>query len=82
MIAEVTPFQLVIQEVKVEGRPDCVVMFDSGSQSTVVLNSYAKEAGLRRVGISNVCVRGMGGAIVEPDKIFEVPLVKRGGRGH
>jgi hypothetical protein len=54
-------------------------MFDSGSQSTVVLNSYAKEAGLRRVGISNVCVKGMGGAIVEPVKIFEVPLVKRGG---
>jgi hypothetical protein len=79
MIAEVTPVQLAIQEVKVEGRPDCVVMFDSGSQSTVVLNSYAEEAGLRKVGISNVCVKGMGGSIVEPDKIFEVPLVKRGG---
>jgi hypothetical protein len=79
VVAEVAPVQLVVQEVKVEGRPDCVVMFDSGSQSTVVLNSYAKEAGLRRVGVSNVCVRGMGGATVEPDKVYEVPLVKRGG---
>jgi hypothetical protein len=76
---EVTPVQLAIQEVKVAGRPDCVVMFDSGSQSTVVLNSYAKEAGLRKVGISNVYVKGMGGSMMEPDKIFEVPLVKRGG---
>jgi hypothetical protein len=73
---EVTPVQLAIQEVKVEGRPDCVVMFDQGSQSTVVLNSYAKEAGLRKVGISNVYVKGMGGSMMEPDKIFEVPLVK------
>jgi hypothetical protein len=30
MMAEVTPVQLGIQGVKVEGRPDCVVMFDSG----------------------------------------------------
>jgi hypothetical protein len=82
VVAEFAPVQLVIQEVKVKGRPDCVAMFDLGSQSTVVLNSYAEEADLRRVGISNVCVRGIGGATVEPDKIYEVPLVKRGGRGH
>jgi hypothetical protein len=70
VVAEVAPVQLAIQEVKVEGRPDCVVMFDSGSQATVVLNSYAKEAGLRRVGVSNVqLLMGMDHLSLHPKEV-------------
>jgi hypothetical protein len=79
VVTEVAPVQLVVQEVKIEGRPDCVVMYDTGSQSILVLNSYAKEASLKRIGVSNVCVRGMGVGTVEPDNLYEVPLVKREG---
>jgi hypothetical protein len=78
-VTKASPVQLVIQEVKIEGRPNCVVMYETGSQSTVILNSYAKEANLKKVGVSNVCVRGMGGGTVEPDNLYEVPLVEREG---
>jgi hypothetical protein len=78
-VTEVSPVQLVVQEVKMEGRPNCVVIYNTGSQSTLVLNSHAKKANLKKVGVSNVYVRGMGGGTVEPDDLYEVPLVEREG---
>jgi hypothetical protein len=60
-VTEVSPVQLVVQEVGVEDRPNCVVMYDTGSQSTLILNSYAKKANLKKVGSTNVYVKGMGG---------------------
>jgi hypothetical protein len=51
---EIASVQLVVQEVKVQNGPKCVVMFDNGSQTKLVLNSYAKKAKLKRVGDSGI----------------------------
>jgi hypothetical protein len=35
--AEVMPVQLVVQQVQIRGGPDCLTMFDNGSQTMLVL---------------------------------------------
>jgi hypothetical protein len=47
-------------------------MFDNGYQTTLVLNSYAREAKLKKV-------RGIGPGKLEPNVIYEVSLVKLDG---
>jgi hypothetical protein len=54
-------------------------MFDNGSQTTLVLNSYAKEAKLKKIGASRIRVRGIGAVALEPNHVFEVPMVKLSG---
>jgi hypothetical protein len=76
---ESVPIQLVVQKVHVSGGPDCLVMFDNGFQTTLVLNSYAREAKLKKVGDSHIQVRGIGPGKLEPNVIYEVPLVKLDG---
>jgi hypothetical protein len=53
------PVQLVVQQVQIRGGPDCLAMFDNGSQTTLVLNSYAKEAKMKKIGDSRIRVRGI-----------------------
>jgi hypothetical protein len=77
---EVVPVQLVVQQVQIQGGPDCLAMFDNGSQTTLVLNSYAKEAKMKKVGDSRICVRGIGAGALEPNHVYEVPMVKLNGR--
>jgi hypothetical protein len=55
---EAVPVQLVVQQVQIQGGPDCLAMFDNGSQTTLVLNSYAKEAKLKKIGVSRIRVKG------------------------
>jgi hypothetical protein len=73
---EVAPVQLVVQEVKVQDGPKCVVMFDNGSQATLILNSFAKKAQLKRVGDSSISVRGIGSGMVQPNGMYELSMVK------
>jgi hypothetical protein len=73
---EIAPVQLVVQEVKVQNGPKCVVMFDNGSQATLVLNSFAKNAQLKRVEDSNISVRGIGSGMVQPNGMYELSMVK------
>jgi hypothetical protein len=54
-------------------------MFDNGSQTTLVINSYVKEAKLKKVGDSHIQVRGIGPGKLEPNVIYEVPLIKLDG---
>jgi hypothetical protein len=73
---EIAPVQLVVQEVKVQNGPECVVMFDNGSQAMLVLNSFAKKAQLKRVGDSSISVRGIGPGTVQPNGMYELSMVK------
>jgi hypothetical protein len=76
---EFVPVQLVVQQVQIQGGPDCLAMFHNGSQTTLVLNSYAKEAKLKKIGASRIRVRGIGAGALEPNHVFEVPMVKLSG---
>jgi hypothetical protein len=67
---EVMPVQLVVQQVQVRGGFDCLAMFDNVSQTTLVLNSYAKEAKMKKVGDSRIRVRGIAPGAVEPSHVF------------
>jgi hypothetical protein len=78
--AEVMPVQLVVQQVQIRGGPDCLAMFDNGSQTTLVLNSYAKEAKMKKIGDSRIRVGGIRAGALEPNHVYEVPMIKLNGR--
>jgi len=70
---------LQVQEVHVENAPNCVVLYDTGSQVTLVTEEYAQEAELRKVRPSELVVNGVGEGSIEPEHVYEVPLLKISG---
>jgi hypothetical protein len=77
--AKFVPVQLVVQQVQIRGGLDCLAMFDNSSQATLVLNSYAKEAKMKKVGDSCIRVKGIGSGALEPNHVYEEPMVKLNG---
>jgi len=70
------PSLLPAQEVDVKGGGVATVMYDSGSQVTLVDSKFAKKSNLKVVEKSNIIVNGMAGGNLAPETVYEVPLKK------
>jgi len=70
------PSLLPAQKVDIKGGSTATVMYDSGSQVTLVDNKFAKKSNLKVVEKSNIIVNGMAGGNFAPENVYEVSLKK------
>ena len=65
---------LPVQNVILQDGSRANVMFDSGSQVTLVNENMAIQKGLKILGPSNIVVKGIGNAESQPKHIFEIKI--------
>ena len=68
------------QEVKLPDGGTCIVMYDTGSQITLISESCAKQIKARHVGESSLQIIGIGNGKSVPYRIFEISLAGKDGK--
>ena len=81
MMASCTTVLVPTQEVKIPGKGGtCIIMYDTGSQITLISKSCAELIGAKEVGTSSLVVVGIGGGEKIPYKMVEVTLAGKDGK--
>ncbi|OBQ35853.1 MAG: hypothetical protein AN484_26035, partial [Aphanizomenon flos-aquae WA102] len=70
------PVRMLSQRIEVQGGHECVAMWDSGSQATLVTDEFADRAQLEAVETQGLSLVGLGEVTGETTKrAFKVPLI-------
>ncbi|OBQ33301.1 MAG: hypothetical protein AN484_27275, partial [Aphanizomenon flos-aquae WA102] len=75
------PVRMLSQRIAISGGQDCMALWDTGSQATLVTSDFARRARLEQVETEGLCLIGLGEVSSErSNTAFKVPLVTSEGK--